>query len=117
MALVPRLAVAWAINAAALWAANALWDGVHIHGWTAYLIGGLVYKVGDRQENRDDHRMLQKARGAGMPWAPPSVLFELLQQNAAPLEEVKAFPNPLRPSQGQPSMTFANLPVGNSSML
>lgn len=31
-----------AINAAALWLANALWDGVSIHGWAAYLIGALV---------------------------------------------------------------------------
>ena len=45
MALVPRLAVAWAINAAALWAASALWDGVHIHGWTAYLIGAAVLGI------------------------------------------------------------------------
>jgi putative membrane protein len=40
-----RLAVAWAINAAALWVANALWDGVHIHGWTAYLLGAAVLGV------------------------------------------------------------------------
>src|SRR2546421_4433907 len=45
MALLPRLAVAWAINAAALWAANALWDGVSIHGWAAYLIGSAVLGV------------------------------------------------------------------------
>jgi len=37
-----RLIVAWGINLAALWAANALWDGVHIKGWTAYLIGSAV---------------------------------------------------------------------------
>src|ERR687885_2421163 len=42
MSLLARLAVAWAINAAALWVANALWDGVHIHGWAAYVIGALV---------------------------------------------------------------------------
>jgi putative membrane protein len=40
-----RLAVAWAINAAALWVANALWDGVHIHGWTAYLLGAAVLGI------------------------------------------------------------------------
>jgi putative membrane protein len=34
-----------AINAAALWLANALWDGVTIHGWAAYLIGALVLGV------------------------------------------------------------------------
>ena len=45
MTLLPRLAVAWAINAAALWAANALWDGVSIHGWAAYLIGSAVLGV------------------------------------------------------------------------
>ncbi len=40
-----RLIIAWAINLAALWAANALWDGVHIKGWTAYLIGSAVLGV------------------------------------------------------------------------
>ena len=45
MTLLPRLAVAWAINAAALWAANALWDGVSIHGWAAYLIGSAVLGI------------------------------------------------------------------------
>jgi putative membrane protein len=40
-----RLIVAWAINAAALWVANALWDGVAIHGWSAYLIGAAVLGV------------------------------------------------------------------------
>ena len=45
MTYVQRLAVAWAINAAALWAANALWDGVRIDGWAAYLIGSAVLGV------------------------------------------------------------------------
>jgi putative membrane protein len=40
-----RLAVAWAINAAALWAADALWGGVRIHGWAAYLIGAAVLGI------------------------------------------------------------------------
>jgi putative membrane protein len=40
-----RLVVAWAINAAALWVANALWDGVHIHGWTAYLLGAAILGI------------------------------------------------------------------------
>jgi len=40
-----RVAIAWAVNAAALWAANALWDGVRIHGWAAYLIGSAVLGV------------------------------------------------------------------------
>jgi putative membrane protein len=43
--LIPRLAVAWAINAAALWAADSLWDGVRIHGWAAYLIGSAVLGI------------------------------------------------------------------------
>lgn len=37
-----RLAVAWGINALALWVANGLFDGVQIHGWAAYLIGAAV---------------------------------------------------------------------------
>src|SRR5919201_808 len=37
-----RLAVAWAINAAALWVADALWDGVTIRGRGAYLLGSAV---------------------------------------------------------------------------
>ena len=45
MPFVARLAVAWAINAAALWVANALWDGVTIHGWAAYLIGAAVLGI------------------------------------------------------------------------
>jgi putative membrane protein len=45
MPLVLRLLVAWAINAGALWIANALWDGVRIHGWAAYLIGAAVLGV------------------------------------------------------------------------
>jgi putative membrane protein len=40
-----RLAAAWAINAAALWAADALWGSVRIHGWAAYLIGAAVLGV------------------------------------------------------------------------
>ena len=45
VSFVPRLAIAWAINLAALWAANALWDGVRIHGWAAYLIGSAVLGI------------------------------------------------------------------------
>src|SRR5919201_1258421 len=41
MTLVLRLAV----NAAALWLANAFWDGVSIHGWAAYLIGAAVLGI------------------------------------------------------------------------
>jgi putative membrane protein len=40
-----RLALAWGINAAALWVANALFDGVRIHGWKAYLIGAAVLGI------------------------------------------------------------------------
>jgi putative membrane protein len=43
--LVIRVAIAWGINLAALWAANALWDGVRIHGWAAYLIGSAVLGI------------------------------------------------------------------------
>jgi putative membrane protein len=43
--LVPRLLVAWAVNAAALWVASALWVGVDIHGWAAYLIGSAVLGI------------------------------------------------------------------------
>jgi putative membrane protein len=45
MAFVPKLAVAWAINAAALWAADAIWGSVRIHGWAAYLIGSAVLGI------------------------------------------------------------------------
>jgi len=45
MPFVPRLLVAWAINAGALWVANAIFDGVRIHGWTAYLVGAAVLGV------------------------------------------------------------------------
>jgi putative membrane protein len=40
-----RLAIAWAINAAALWVADALFDGVAIDGWWAYIIGSAVLGV------------------------------------------------------------------------
>jgi putative membrane protein len=40
-----RLAVAWAINAAALWVADALFDGVAIEGGWAYIIGSAVLGV------------------------------------------------------------------------
>ena len=45
MPLVIRVGIAWAINLAALWAANALWDGVRIHGWAGYLIGAAVLGI------------------------------------------------------------------------
>jgi putative membrane protein len=40
-----RLLLRLAVNAGALWIANALWDGVTIHGWAAYLIGAAVLAV------------------------------------------------------------------------
>jgi putative membrane protein len=43
--MVLRLAVAWAINAAALWVANVLFTGVRIDGWKAYLIGAAVLGI------------------------------------------------------------------------
>jgi putative membrane protein len=45
VSFVPRLVMAWAINLAALWIANAVWDGVHIHGLKAYLIGSAVLGI------------------------------------------------------------------------
>ena len=45
MTFLPKLAVAWGINAAALWAADALWGSVRIHGWAAYLIGSAVLGI------------------------------------------------------------------------
>ena len=45
MPFVPRLVVAWAINAGALWVADQLWDGVRIHGWAAFLIGAAVLGI------------------------------------------------------------------------
>jgi putative membrane protein len=44
MLLVPFL-ITWAINILALWVADALWDGVVIDGWAAFLIGGLVLGI------------------------------------------------------------------------
>ena len=43
--LVLRLLVALAVNALALWIANALWDGVNIHGAWAYIIGAAVLGI------------------------------------------------------------------------
>jgi putative membrane protein len=40
-----RLAVAWAINAAALWVADAIFGGVQIDGWWAYIIGAAVLGI------------------------------------------------------------------------
>src|SRR3954471_23786903 len=45
MAFGARLVVAWGINIAALWVADALFDGVRIHGWAAFLIGGAVLGI------------------------------------------------------------------------
>jgi len=43
--LLLRLAVAIAINALALWVADALWDSVSINGFWAYFIGALVLGI------------------------------------------------------------------------
>jgi len=40
-----RFALAIVINAAALWVANALFSGVRIHGWWAYIIGAAVLAI------------------------------------------------------------------------
>jgi putative membrane protein len=40
-----RVAIALAINAAALWVADALFSGVRIHGWWAYIIGAAVLGI------------------------------------------------------------------------
>jgi putative membrane protein len=45
MPLVLRLVIAWAINAAALWVADALFSGVRIHGWWAYIVGAGVLGI------------------------------------------------------------------------
>ena len=45
MPLAIRLFLALAINAAALWVANSLFSGVHIHGWWAYIIGAAVLGI------------------------------------------------------------------------
>jgi putative membrane protein len=45
MPFAARLVVSWAINLAALWVADALWDGVRIHGWAAFLIGSAVLGI------------------------------------------------------------------------
>ena len=45
MTLLIRIVVALAINAAALWVANALFSGVRIHGWWAYIIGAAVLGI------------------------------------------------------------------------
>jgi putative membrane protein len=45
MPLVVRFVVMVAVNAAALWVADALWDGVTINGFWAYAIGAAVLGV------------------------------------------------------------------------
>jgi putative membrane protein len=42
MAMALRLAVAWGINALALWVADGLFDNVRIQGWKSFLIGAAV---------------------------------------------------------------------------
>ena len=45
MRFLVRLVIAWAVNAAALWVADALWDSVTIDGAAAYIIGSGVLGV------------------------------------------------------------------------
>jgi putative membrane protein len=45
MPFAARLLIAWVINMAALWVADAFWDGVRIDGWAAFLIGGAVLGI------------------------------------------------------------------------
>ncbi len=45
MTRLARVLVTWAINGAALWVANGLFGGVHIHGSAAYLIGAAVLGI------------------------------------------------------------------------
>jgi hypothetical protein len=46
---------------------------------TAYLINGVVYKIGHRQSaNRYDHDTLSTARAAGARWAPESALYTVV---------------------------------------
>jgi putative membrane protein len=42
---VVRLLVAWAINAAALWIADAIFESVRIHGFWSFLIGAAVLGI------------------------------------------------------------------------
>ena len=43
--LLVRIVIAIAVNALALWVANALWDSVSIHGFWAYFIGAVVLGI------------------------------------------------------------------------
>ena len=45
MRLVARLIVAWAVNVAALWVADALFSDVDSTGWGALVIAGLVFGI------------------------------------------------------------------------
>ena len=45
MGLLVRLAIAWAINLAALWVADAIFDGVQINGAAAFIIGSAVLAI------------------------------------------------------------------------
>jgi putative membrane protein len=45
VALLARLAVAWAVNVAALWVADELFERVTSSGWRALIVAGLVFGV------------------------------------------------------------------------
>jgi hypothetical protein len=65
---------------------------------TAYLINGVVYKVGRRASaNPYDHATLQRAYEAGLPWAPPSSLYTVVDQYG---EEVPVMAMPLLEDDG-----------------
>lgn len=46
--MLPRFAVGWAFNVAALWVAAKLLDGVHVsgdHTWLTFVLAGLVFSL------------------------------------------------------------------------
>ena len=45
MPFLARLIVAWVVNAAALWVADWLFDGVRIDGWGNLLLGAAIFGV------------------------------------------------------------------------
>ena len=45
MGLAGRIVIAWLVNAAALWVADWLFDGVRIDGWGPLLIAAIVFAV------------------------------------------------------------------------
>ncbi|GHE31743.1 hypothetical protein GCM10017673_38120 [Streptosporangium violaceochromogenes] len=59
----------------------------------AYLVDGVVYKMGPRATaNPYDHATLEAARRAGLPWAPPSELFQLVNKYSGEEWSIMAMP-------------------------